>query len=186
MATIALSQIRYLKRQGGGNGRTFRGGIEETGAIREDASQSWSAGALIRADDDGDMEIAVGTEGTVGPFGGQAMADATGTEGSDVFFAVLDPRDIYVANVYHATAASALTNRNQLREAYGLKLVSGKWHVDIENTAEDASTSNACVRVVGFYDEDAIGDTYGRVLVQFLEYSLATDGNPNRRILQFA
>lgn len=185
MATIALSQIRYLKREGGGS-RRFRGGIEETGFLREDASQTWDAGALLRADDDGDIEIAVGSEGTVGAFALQAMEDATGTEGSDVFGAVLDPRDIYVANVYHATAASALTNRNQLNGVYAVKLVSGLWHVDIENTAEDATTSNGCVQVVGFYDEDALGDVYGRVLVKFIQYSLASDGNPNRKVLQFA
>lgn len=185
MATIALSQIRYQTRQGGG-ARTFLGGKEQTGFIREDASQTWKAGALLRADDDGDIEIAVGTEGTVGAFGLQAMEDAVGTEGSDVFAAILDPRDIYVANVYHATAASAVTARGQLGEVYGLKLVSGKWHVDIENTAESTTAKNACVRVIGFYDEDALGDVYGRVLVQFLEYSQETDGGSFRRVLQFA
>lgn len=186
MATIALSQIRWVRRQGGSGCRHFRGGAAETGFLREDASQTWAAGSLIAIDDDGDLEVAVGNEGTPGPIAGQAMEAATGTEGSDVFFAVIDPNDIFVANVYHGTIGSAVTSRGQLREVYGIKLVSGKWHVDIEGTGEDASTANARVQVIGFWDEDALGDTYGRVLVQFLKHSLATDGNPNTRILQLA
>lgn len=186
MATIARAQPRFIRRRGSAGHRTFRGGAEETGIIREDASQTWTAGDLIVFDSDGDLEQAVGSEGTPGKIAGQATAAATGTTSSDVFFATISPLDIFLMNVYHATAASAITNRNQLGICYPIKLVSSVWVVDIESTGEDATTANCRVRVIGHWPEDTLGDTYGRVMVEFLEYSLATDGNPNTRILQLA
>lgn len=186
MATIPIAQPRFLTRRGMAGTRTYRGGAEETGIIREDASQSWVAGDLIVFDSDGDLELAAGSEGTPGKIAGQATAAATGVTSADVFFAPISPLDIFLMNVYHGTIGSAVTNRNQLGVCYPIKRVSTKWVVDLESDGEDADSADARVRVIGFWDEDTLGDTYGRVKVEFLEYSLASDGNPNIRILQLA
>jgi len=186
MATQALAQPRWVRRRGVAGTRTFRGGAEETGLLVEAASQSFKAGALLQLSS-GKFAIAVGTEGTPSLIAAQAMADATGTTNADIFVAPISPLDIFVMNVYHGTAASAITALSQLGTAYGIKLVSGKWHVDIETTTvEDATHSDARVNVIGFWPEDAIGDIYGRVLVEFIQMSTASDGVPNQRTLQMA
>lgn len=83
------------------------------------------------------------------------------------------------------------------------------WGVDIENSVEGAADANARVKIIGFVQRGLVfeadgtigtnkkinlpdpvaataGDTYGLVLVHFLPLSLASDGNPNQRILQLS
>src|SRR5437667_11284189 len=97
-------------------------------------------------------------------------------------------------NVMHGTAASAVTNQNQLGTLRGLRqdTVSGNgtliWSVDIENAVTGATADLARVKIVGFplknpFDagnlvRPAIGDVYGLVIVQFVMNVLEPDGNP--------
>ena len=193
MATITLQQIKYVKNTEG-RPRQFVGGLEMTGDIREDASQTWDRGSLLVFDSDGDVEEAntssnvwIQPTSASGSVAGQAMEDATGTTSSDVYMAVIRPTDIFEANVYHTTAASAVTNRNMLGKRFRMSQISGKWHVDIENTTiEDGTNAYPWVKVVGFQTDDTLGDIYGRVYIRFGDFTVATDGDPSQRILQLA
>jgi hypothetical protein len=193
MATITLQQLRYVKNLRSAN-REFVGGLEMTGEIREDASQTWDKGTLLAFDADGDVEecdtsssLWIQIASATGCVAGQAMEDATGTTSADVYMAVIKQDDIFEGNVYHATAASAITARSQLGQRCRLIQVSGKWHVDIENTTiEDATNAYPYVVIRGFHPDDALGDIYGRVYFQFGDFTIATDGSPRAKILQLA
>jgi hypothetical protein len=182
MATQALAQPRYIGTRNQDVSRRFAGGPEAP-EIKEAASQTYGLGALVYLVS-GLVTIATATT----QLAGQALQAATGTTNQSAYLAVIRAGDRFVMNVYHTTQASAITAQAQLGTVYGLVVVAGQFHADIENvaTAEDATHSSGRVKVVGFYKEDAIGDIYGRVVVEFEEWSLASDGNPNQRILQLA
>lgn len=127
---------------------------------------------------------------------GQALEAATGVTDTAVKFRVIRPDSVFMMNVYHGTAASAVTAITQLGTAYGIikPSATGKWHVDIENTTiEDGTTALGKVMVVGFPDTNpadcvanTIGDIYGLVYVKFLTFTIASDGSPFTRNLQLA
>jgi len=178
MATQALQQPRWVHNIYGAP-RRFFGGEEEKNFYLEAASQTYDRGAFVYQTS-GKLAVITATSKIFG----QAFEDATGTTSTRVYGARILPGDVFEVNVYHATAASALAALTQLGECYALKLVSGTIVLDIETTAEDGTTANARWKLVGY--RDPIGDVYGRVYAQVLEYSFATDGNPLTRILQGA
>jgi hypothetical protein len=180
MATQVLAQPRYIGNRNHDVSRRFAGG-PEVPLIKEASSQTYGLGALVYLNAG---LVTIATASTA--LAGQATAAATGTTGASAFIGVIRPGDRFVMNVYHSTIGSAVTTQGNLGTVYPLVVVSGQFHCDIETTSEDASTANGRVKVVGFYGEDALGDTYGRVIVEFEEWSLASDGNPNKRILQLA
>ena len=64
-------------------------------------------------------------------------------------------------NVYHSTVTSAITANTQVGENYAL-LVSTKCYCDIEDT------TNVVFSVKRLSKRDAVGDTYGRVIVNVI------------------
>ena len=90
---------------------------------------------------------------------GIALEDASGTANTSQRVYALYPDDVLEANVYHGTAASAVTAEAQRGENYALEVDSNKCYVGIDDT------SNVLMRVIDFCPLDAIGDQYGRVLV---------------------
>jgi hypothetical protein len=171
----------------------FVGG-PEANWFKETASQTYGIGDLLYLDSNGTVAICTNSSNKLNSaIAGIATKAATGTTGTAVHMKVIQPTDIYCMNVYHGTAASAITAQTQLGVSYGIILNSSKWAVDIENTTiEDGTTALGKVTVVGFpvYSPDgvrcAIGDTYGLVLVKFLPFTIATDGSPFTRNLQLA
>jgi hypothetical protein len=192
MATMTRMQPYYVgstihqspKFVGGGEGPEFI----------EVASSTWGVGDLLYLDSNGKLAICTTSSSKLNSaIAGQATKAATGTTSAAVHFRAIRPDDLFVMNVYHGTAASAVTNQNQVGVTYGIILNSSKWHVDIENTTiEDGTTALGKVQIVGFptYSPDSvrctIGDTYGLVLVKFLPFTIATDGSPFTRNLQLA
>lgn len=178
--------------------RRFEGGPgdSETTWV-EAASQSWKSGDLIFNNGTSNLTIC-GEDGganyLTGPIAGQATKNATGTTGAKVHFAVIRPSDQFVMNVYHGTAASAVTAKTQLGTRYAVRHASSRWMCDIQTTGiEDATHADAVVKVVGFplwhpllNVAVAIGDIYGLVLCEFLPMSIASDGTPVIERLQFA
>jgi hypothetical protein len=188
-----------------------RGDYAATGTesyLKETASQSWKVDDILYVDSNGTIAIATNSSGKAdSAVAGLALAKASGVTGQQVQLDVIRPDNVYVASVWHSTAASAVTVQTQLGVVYGLRYdtaalpagTAGKWVVDIENTTvEDATTALARVKVIGFYQGRAptttagvdvtcaIGDVYGGVLVKFLDFSIASDGSPFTRILQLA
>lgn len=155
-------------------------------------------GDLIYLDSNGTLAVCGVTSTKLNTaIAGQACEAATGVTGTAVKFRAIRPDDIYAMNVFHATAASAITAQTQMGSVFGIikPTASGsKWQVDIENTTtEDGTTALAKVMVVGFPSinpadgvANTIGDIYGLVLVRFLPFTIATDGAPFTRNLQLA
>lgn len=215
MATMAFIQPRLINSNITGSTPLTRGGLNDfpgaslallqslAGAssyFKETASQSWTAGDLIYLDANGTLALATSTTAIAG----QALGAASGVTARPVQFHVIRPDDVYVMNVYHGTAASAVTVLTQLANNSGagwaLTRVAGsssRWCVDIENTTvEDGSTALARVMIIGFHPkgvntsgvevDTAIGDTYGLVRVKFVPFSIASDGTPQTKVLQLA
>ena len=186
MATRALQQPIYAGNRYGGS-RRFAGGIEQEDTILEAASQSWGAGALIYQTS-GKFAICTATSKVFG----QAQRAASGTTSNKIEnLAIIRPGDRFYMNVYHATAASAVWALTMIGLQKRIIVISGKFHVDIETgsaggTISDGTNVYPFVQVVGFHPDDAATDVYGRVLVEFGQISIATDGDPQGYWLQGA
>ena len=194
MATQTLIQP-YLVSSSIHASANFVGGVENPEFI-EVASSGWEQGALLYIDGDGKVAIATNSSQKVNsPVSLQATKAATGTTGAAVHARVIHPTDIYMMNVYHTTAASAVTAQNQLGDIFGIYYVAAteKFHVDLVNTTtEDGTTALAKVQCVGFPRKNVDGvdcdftDVYGLMLVKFLPFTIASDGSPMTRNLQLS
>ena len=173
----------------------LHGGTEAT-YFKEAASQSWVAGDLIYLTS-GKLTICGTTSTKLNtPIAGQALEAATGVTDTAVKLRVFRPDTVLAMNVYHSTAAAAITAITQLGSVFGIikPAATGKWHVDIENTTtEDASTALAKVMVIGFPDTNpadcvanTLGDIYGLVYVRIVTQTARTDGSNLVRNLQLA
>jgi hypothetical protein len=126
---------------------------------------------------------------------GQAARAATGVTGAPTYVQCWRPEDRYLMQVYHGTAASAVTALTQRGQVYSIiKDESGNdtYHVDIETDPESGTVALARVMVVDFPEGQiingvlsTIGDLKGWVIVKPLEFSIAEDGTPFTRILQY-
>lgn len=179
MATQVISNPRLVKSRLNHGNQAFAGG-SEANYFKEAASQSFLKGDLVYLAS-GKLTICTYTGGANSNLhnsriAGQALADAEGVTDTVHHIKVIRPDDIYAANVYHATLGSAVSAQTQLGLTYGLRRVSNKVVVAIEETVQDATYALGRVKVVGF--ADPVGDTYGRLLVQFVNASAASDSNP--------
>ena len=183
----------------------FRGGEAEPWVV-EAASQTYRKGQLVFWDGSGNVAMCTQssskmTSGILGFVSKDGQNGAVGVPQTRV--EVIRADTILVAQVWHATPASAVTNRNQLQDVFGLTLVTPAtaaagtamtdvWVVDIGATplsGEDASTALAKVRVIGFPTSfqgiaATIGDTYGPVLVQIVPFTVQTEGSGLVRNIQ--
>lgn len=81
-------------------------------------------------------QISKAGDGPTGKLVGIVNSDASGVENTLHTVFVFDGRNIFRANVYHATPASSKTAYANLFVAYGLKLDSnGIWRIDLGDTA---------------------------------------------------
>jgi hypothetical protein len=177
-----------------------RGGPERPD-LKEGASQSWGIGDLIYLNtSSGKFEICTDSSGRHNsPIAGSAQKAATGVTDSPVYFHAIRPDDIYVMNLYHSTPGSAVSAVTLIGKTFGIIKAGGLWMVDIENTTvEDATNALARVRIDSFeyagldtngnwVQQDLVnfGDRYALARVRFLPFSIATDGSPMTRILQY-
>lgn len=202
MAQLTFIQPRLINADIIGSQPNVRGGAAKP-HFKETATQSWVAGDLIYLDATLKTLSKCTLDGTPllnSTIGGIANKAATGGTGTAVQFHMITPWNKYLMNVYHGTPASAITAQAQLGVTYGITNVSGssnRWCVDLEHTTlEDATNALARVRVCDFHlgmaiDSTgnqvtaALGDTYGLAVVHFLPFSLASDGSPFTRCLDF-
>jgi hypothetical protein len=197
MATHMLMNPWYVGNKNFPYRRFVGGPGDKSTTYVEAASQTWISGDLIFMNDASNLTIC-GEDGSghylTGPIAGQALKKATGTTGTKTHFAVIRPGDRFFMNVYHGTAASAITAKTQIGDRLPVRHASSRWMVDIETTGfEDATHADAVVKVVGFplwhpllNVPVAIGDIYGLVEVEFIPISIASDGTPIIDRLQFA
>lgn len=183
MATITRVQPK-LVQWNPGHPRQYFGGPEAP-EIVEASGQSYGVGDFLYLDGSGNVAIATvdGNANLNGQLAGQATAAYVGS-GNNVHMRRLTRDCIFEMNVYHGTAASAITALTQVGQIYAVKKVSGIWVVDIESTAESATVKIGRVKVIGISKSDTLGDTYGRVLVNFVEQSEETDGGSHINVYQ--
>lgn len=170
--------------------RKLKGGPEFP-HFTEAASQTFGIGDFIYQTS-GTMAICTinGSNQMDSAVAGQAKKAASGVTGASLHFYAIRPEDEFFMNVYHATPASAITAKSLLGTIKGIVKISGKWHVDIENAAEGAAAALGRVIITDFPTKNldgvknTIGDTYGLVVCQFIQRSIATDGDPNQKVLQ--
>jgi hypothetical protein len=186
MATLTLKDIRWARREGGGQPRLVGGpgSIEKT---VEAASQSYTKGMLVYLSSGKVTEVAAGN--ITAAFAGLALEDATGVTDTRAPLLAITEDDVFIANVYHATPASAVTAITQLGARWGLKVVSDKLHVDLElaeSGIETTSVCNAWCKIVGFVDPDRIGsDVYAQVYIKIGRRGIDEDGSSQVDFLQF-
>ncbi len=194
MSTMVRGMPRWYRNTQGSD-LLVRGGLEDP-LVKETASQAWKTGDMLYVAAAGTISIATRASTlSDDSIDAIALCNATGVTANPTLVGAIRPSDVFVMNVFHATPASAISAVAQIGQRYGLIYEANAsavnvWMIDINNTTvEDGTHSTARVRVVGmpteFYPDTsnnmvqpAIGDTYGLMLVQFLPFSVASDGTP--------
>lgn len=139
--------------------RTISGGGGITGVYPEAASQSFKAGEFVYLVSG---KVTVCADDAVAILG-MAAHDASGVENTNVIVYLAHPDNVFEANVYHGTAADAVTAITLVGVNYALKVVSNKHYPDIGDTGHDAFV------IIALSPKDAVGDQYGRVHFQVLD-----------------
>jgi len=125
----------------------------------EGSNQSFKKGEFVYLDSNGYLVVCPSDSAKIA---GMALADASGTQGTAIPIAVAEPGTRFVLNVYHSTAASAVTNKNQVGKKYGLYRDTSNYRHYVDLT----DTSNTRLVVVDLYPGDNEGDQYGRLIVE--------------------
>jgi hypothetical protein len=188
-----LSQPRYVKNLLALPPPAIIDGTVEP-SIVETASQTYDAGDLVYIDANGTIAICTrSTNRMDGEVLGQAMRDATGTTGAAAYVRPIRPGDVYMFNLFHTTAASAVGTAATVGTVYGLFYSDAlRWHIDLVNTTvEDLTVALAKVKVIGVPDQgfdgavNAVTDIYAVVYARFVLETIGTDGAPRTRNLQY-
>ncbi len=174
--------------------------------VKETASQTYAVDDLVYGDSNGTIAICTVDGGTPtllnSVVAGQASKAATGVTGASVLLYPIRSTDLFIGNVHHETVGSAIT---ALTDQFDVRSICKSstvptgapagttWRVSKDATPEGAADANGHVTIVGFPLRTriggvlaAIGDTYGLVLFKFNDWSMASDGNPNGRVLQLS
>lgn len=117
-------------------------------------------GQWVRLDTNGKLERAVATSHVMGILAASVVSTTTDVSESTPVY-VAWPDIIFEAQVFHATAASAITARNQKGKSYAIKL-DGATDLDAVDIETAAAATDQCV-VVDWSRKDTLGDTNGRV-----------------------
>ena len=168
MATISIAQARYLGNRNG-HAAILEGGPERPN-IKETASQTYAQGAPAYKDSNGTIAVAVASSNIIGELAGFAQTAATGTTGAEVTYRPVRQGDRYLMNINGtSTTTTALTQQGN---KYMLDLYTG--NLVVVNPDASFDDTKPWVRVLdlytvvgGFADGDVVGDTNGRVIVEF-------------------
>mgnify|MGYP001614795838 FL=1 len=174
--------------------------------VKETAAQTYAVDDLVYFDSNGTIAICTVDGGTPTLLNvvvaGHPSKAATGVTGGSVVLLPIKSSDLFIGNVHHETVGSAitaLTDQGDVRSICRSATVptgapaGTTWRVSKDAVPEGAADANGHVTIVGFPLRTriggvlaAIGDTYGLVLFKFNDWSMASDGNPNARVLQLS
>jgi hypothetical protein len=129
----------------------------------EAASQSFKKGEFVYLVS-GKVTVVSSTVPSQTKILGLAMQDASGTTDTALAVAIVEEGVAFEMNV---TTTTAIT---QVGAVYGLSISSNKHSVAI------ADTTNTVFKVKAISPRDAVGDTYGRVIVEVLGSRCQTAG----------
>lgn len=185
MATQTLIQPYWIGNTMNATEPLYRGGfgVKEEPYVVETASQTYGVGDLIYFDSSGTLALCTNSGGkSDSAIAGQAIKAASGTTGAQVRFLAIRPDDLFVMNIYHATAASAVGTLAMIGTRKGIFTASSKWHIDITNAVEGSANALARVRILGYPSHAPDGtanvytDIYALAIVQFVARSSANTG----------
>lgn len=137
----------------------------------EAASESFKRGQPIYLV--GGKVTVVATDGT--SVAGLAMEDASGVTDYQILIAIPHIGSTFIASVYHATPASAITAITQPGTRYALLVASNKAHIDIADESNRAVLVTDIILPIGH----AVGDVYGLLECEFLDEVLQLSGRDN-------
>lgn len=148
----------FAKRLNGGNGSEAP--IEW---FKESDSLSKKEGQWVRINDAGVLEAASATSMVVGILAADTR-NVTSDSIANTPVVLAEPDVIFECQVFHSTAASAITAASMAGKSYAFKLsaATGIDAIDIETAA--AATDQLSVHKLS--PKDAVGDAYGRVWVR--------------------
>lgn len=157
MATTVLGPFKVSK--------TFSGAQPFRQAIAEADTGTFKKGAVLVRSTAGKF-----AEAGSDPVGIMGVADedghnlTSGTEADKIHYNVADPNTLFTGNLI-STSTGTPTSRLDIGESYGITKVGTNWHVD----KAKRTNTNRRVIVIDLDPRDAIGDTGGRVLFQFVQ-----------------
>ena len=135
---------------------TVHGGPPFSVEYKEAASQSFKKGAVVTLSAG---KVQEATE----PSSATKTLDLLGVAGSDATGTTDDAIRVYLfeGTVFEANISSGTLVEGNVGSQYGIKKSGGNWVVDTANTA-------VRVTAIAISGKDALGDTTGRLLVQFM------------------
>jgi hypothetical protein len=140
--------------------------------LPEASGQTFKAGEFFKLVS-GKVTVLATDEAT--RFDGQVLEDASETVDTLILCALPRVGASFISSVYHSTEASAITAITQRGTRYGLKVVSNRHYLDIEDTSNKIFLLKDIILPVGH----AIGDVYGLVEFEVLDEVLALSGRDN-------
>ena len=117
-------------------------------------------GQWVRLDTNGKLERADAASHVLGILAASCVSTTTDvSEGTPVYVAW--PDIVFEAQVWHSTAASAITARNQKGKSYAIKLDAAT-NIDAVDIETAAAATDQCV-INDWSRKETLGDTNGRV-----------------------
>jgi len=148
-------KCKYAYRLGGGNPPML--------SFKEGASASFAAGEFVKLVTDSALRrLQVCAPSGETEILGQVQSASTGTAGTEHNVLLAEPSVIFKVNIYHTTAASAVSAETQLGVTYGLVTSSNKDYCAIDDITTDA------MLVVQHDKDQATGTQYADVYVRIL------------------
>lgn len=144
---------------------TISGNAPQVIEFPEAASQTFKVGDLLYLV----AGYATSLTGVTNPaviLGVALAAGNNGTAGQYSTPVAIANRDTLFGMTIASGAGTTTTAITQVGHTYGITEASSIWRVDVAKF--DATGGNSRVNVVRLHPEDAVGDTSGRVVVQFL------------------
>ncbi len=144
----------------------WHSGEKRIAVYPEAASQSFKKGEMVYLAS-GKVTVCASNAVTIL---GMALQDASGTTDTEISVLVATDGTRFEGNVYHSTAASAITAITQT-DKYAYLLSSNIGYVDIEDTSYDAFVIEKIIGGEG----KAVGDSYGRVVFKVINAAQQKD-----------
>lgn len=146
MATISLKEMKVIG--------TLDGSTYHTRKYPKASAQTWSKGQLVYLSSG--LLTVVATSGTT--VLGLCTETAAATADDTTEYEVIPFTD-NLKVVANANGSDTVTAQSDVGEDYGVYVTGNKCYVD------PGSTSNVVFSVLDLYPEDAVGDTYGRLIL---------------------
>lgn len=168
MATLTRERTRVAY--------TISGNSPEIRQAPEGASQTYGEGAFLFLSASSRLRAlptaSISRADVAKGIAGMALADGASRTNSTTMirFTVANPDTVFIGNIAsRQSTATATLAYVQLGSVFGASINASTVFPNVKSVA----ATNSLLIVKGFFEDDAIGDTYGRVYFQFLRNACA-------------